>query len=304
MFCSCCSPGAGSKEFNTPSAPENGFLTGQEVEEESNTPQKKKKKNKAPVHRGAESERVSELGDGNMGEGGPEEQGPQTPVQARGGGRGKKAKVEGDATPLLFNAAKKADLKELEKALKGGADLNQTDDDGFTPGMYMLRPPNKNMIKSLQWLLDKKAELEAKDPSGRTLLHQLASRQQVEEAALLLDRARWMSEIKDDKGDTALHIAIQADSVEIAETLLAKLGRHILIETDAQGMTPFQIGCASGALSVLQWLVREQKGVVSLDQRLGGEHKRGTPLHLAARGGHVGVCMYLARLKGDRKSVV
>jgi ankyrin repeat protein len=71
------------------------------------------------------------------------------------------------AFKAIHEAAKKADLKEVKRLLERGADVNAKDDSGITPLHWAANNGNKAVA---ELLIAKGADVEAKNNDGRTPL--------------------------------------------------------------------------------------------------------------------------------------
>lgn len=99
----------------------------------------------------------------------------------------------------LLVAASSDDVEGVEKALRDGADINSTTADGKTPLMHAAMMGSGNAV---HFLVQKKAELNHQDRSGRTaLMYALAGDSKI---AIELIRAGADVSIKDELGTTAL----------------------------------------------------------------------------------------------------
>jgi len=141
-------------------------------------------------------------------------------------------------TPLLA-AMNHTDGKLLEIGkflLEKGANVNAKDDNGVTP-------LHKVMVRTeiVQLLLEKGADVNAKDKWGRTPLHCMQprySRAKAEAVRLVLEKGAQVNPV-DEQGRTPLHYAAEAYSPEIVE-LLTKNGAKLNV-ADAKGRTPLHL---------------------------------------------------------------
>uniref|UniRef100_S4RRT2 Ankyrin repeat domain 52 n=1 Tax=Petromyzon marinus TaxID=7757 RepID=S4RRT2_PETMA len=84
---------------------------------------------------------------------------------------------------------------------------------------------------------------------------------------------------QDGKGRTPLHAAAFADNVECAQLLLSHGAR--VDATDRRGRTPLMTGALQGQSGIVEYLVNNTKGDLSLT-----DDKKNTALHLACGKGH------------------
>jgi ankyrin repeat protein len=124
-----------------------------------------------------------------------------------------------DPAPALMKAAKKGDLEHVRELLNKGADVNAKNKGGQTALMDAAREGNLEMVKLL---IDKGADVNAKDEIGQTPLKCAVWKHKLDIVRLLLDKGADVN-AKDKFGDTVLIKAIGDDrDLEIARLLLDK----------------------------------------------------------------------------------
>ena len=104
---------------------------------------------------------------------------------------------------VLHQAAKTGNLKGLEAALAGGADVNARDDKGWTALMYVV---DKGYVLLVEPLLTAKADPDVRAPDGATALFMAAAHGH-SEIILMLMKAGADLTIKGPKGKTATDVA-------------------------------------------------------------------------------------------------
>ena len=103
----------------------------------------------------------------------------------------------------LHRAAKAGNLKGLEAALAGGADVNARDDKGWTALMYVV---DKGYVLLVEPLLTAKADVDVRAPDGATALFMAAAHGHGEIIPLLMKAGADLT-IKGPKGKTATEVA-------------------------------------------------------------------------------------------------
>ena len=120
-------------------------------------------------------------------------------------------------TPNLFTAARSNDVNMAKTLLDAKADVNQTDDKGYTP--LILATYNDN-FEVADLLLKHGANIEAKDHSGRTALMGAAFKGNEREVKLLLDNGA-NANAADSKGLTSMMYAVMFGRISVIQALRA-----------------------------------------------------------------------------------
>jgi len=200
----------------------------------------------------------------------------------QGGNVEDKAKDWYGYTPLN-RAAEHGHMKVLSLLLDRGADIEAKDNDGNTPLLWAIN----SQTEALVFLLDRGADIEAKDSLGMTALQWVSSNGLTEHLTALLDRGADIQS-KNNGGLTSLHHAACVGHTEIVMLLL---DRGADIETKGNcGSAPLHSAASAG---------QTDTAILLLDRGADIKAKNndgGTPLDTATRGGHEGV----AKLLRDR----
>lgn len=122
------------------------------------------------------------------------------------------------ATRMLRTAAWTGNLKDVEDALKQGADPRQSDGYGITPLHLASKWAHPRVVEIL---LSAGANVDAKDDQGRTALHLASFGCSTPTARLLLGR-RANVNARADNGSTPLHSAAQGACIRIVQALLSE----------------------------------------------------------------------------------
>jgi ankyrin repeat protein len=173
---------------------------------------------------------------------------------------------------VLYAAAKDGDKEAVLRVLNKGADVNAKDEEGRTAlhatGTY-------GKVEITQLLLDYGADVNIKDNSGRTPLHQSSSWLSPEVAQLLLEYGADI-DARDDEKRTTLHKAAKDRRWALVELLVEK-GADIEAK-DANNKTALHEACA-GWPEKVQFLLQNGAGIAA-------ETNDGwTALHFAAEHG-------------------
>src|SRR3989338_10363044 len=122
--------------------------------------------------------------------------------------------ITGCATPLM-NAIEKGDIKEIERLLASGADVNERRFDNYTP-LHVAAFYSQANVAAL--LIEKGADVNAKDNYGRTPLYVAAWYGKADVVALLLKKGADPV-IATKEGKTPLMIAKEGGNTTIAKIL-------------------------------------------------------------------------------------
>ena len=123
-----------------------------------------------------------------------------------------------DWTPLHFAAGLNDNPEVISFLLDRGADIEAKDDNGDTP-LFSAAFFNDN-LEVVSVLLDRGADINAKNKYGRTPLHSAAGNyDNPEVVALLLDRGAGVNS-RDERGETPLHYATLQNDLEVVVVLL------------------------------------------------------------------------------------
>jgi uncharacterized protein len=117
----------------------------------------------------------------------------------------------------LFTAARSNDVNLARTLLDAKADVNQTDDKGYTP--LILATYNDN-FEVAQFLLKHGANTEIKDLSGRTALMGASFKGNEREMKLLLDNGA-NANAADSKGLTSMMYAVMFGRISVIQVLRA-----------------------------------------------------------------------------------
>ena len=119
----------------------------------------------------------------------------------------------------LISAATRGDLEMVNTLLQSGADVNQTDEKGFTALLRALQNDREEIANIL--VARPELDVNAQGEGGANALIGFVARQRVPAVQDLLNRGANVN-LPDSEGDTALNIAVQRGNVELVNMLLSK----------------------------------------------------------------------------------
>jgi len=145
-------------------------------------------------------------------------------------------------TKSLQQAAVDCDVEQIKLHIAKGANLNAPDQFGYTPLMRVIQRPSVEAAKVI--IESGKADVNAKDRTGRTALTVSASNGNKEIVELLLASGADVKG-KDNNDWTALHGAVQVGQIEVVE-MLVKKGADVNA-TARTGQTPYTMALQGAA---------------------------------------------------------
>jgi len=177
----------------------------------------------------------------------------------------------------LLDTAGKGDVRKVRELLDRGADVNARDEDGVTPLHYAAY---YGFLDAARLLLDRGADVNARDEFGGTPLHYAAGSGHVNVVRLLLDRGADVN-ARDEDGVTPLHYAAYYGFLDAARLLL---DRGADVNARAKyGVTPLYLAAREGHVDVARLLLERGADAGARDD------KGRTPLDRAREKGHVEV---------------
>jgi ankyrin repeat protein len=199
-----------------------------------------------------------------------------------------------DATRSLHKAAEDGDLATALQLLGDDPYLVKSREEYRLTALHRAAAAgHADLVKAL---LDRSAQVDAKDYGGGGALHAAAARGQVEAAAALLDR-RAEPSAPDEDGVTPLHLAARSGHEAVA-ALLLKRGA----DANARGKftgTPMHEAAEHGHRDLVELLLANG-GLANA--RSGGSHKPLTPWHAARQAGHADIAELLQGHGGRDKA--
>jgi ankyrin repeat protein len=155
-----------------------------------------------------------------------------------------------NASPLMVSALK-GHKEVVAILLDRGADIEAKDETDWTPLIYAARNGHKEVV---ELLLDRGANIESEDEYRRTPLSYAADEGYKEVVAILLDRGANTELASFEHGETPLMVAIWKAHEEIVELLL---DRGANIETkDVHGWTPLMLAASYKQINAFEILMK------------------------------------------------
>lgn len=173
----------------------------------------------------------------------------------------------------LLKAAKEGDVQEVKGLLDKGADVNARDERGYTP-LHELIPWGKtenNRTEIASLLIEAGADVNARTEEGNTPLHLAAGRDSTEVAFLLIEAGADVNARESRYGKTPLHNAIFFETI----TLLIEAGADVNAWSE-NGWTPLHWAATKGQTEIASRLIKAGADVNARDK------EGNTPLHWAA----------------------
>ena len=169
---------------------------------------------------------------------------------------------------------------------------------GFTDHVTSLHlASERGHVTTARMLIERGADLSAKNKDGETPLHRASQAGQVEIARMLIEHGAGPS-VKNKDGDTPLHrasagsfISDKAGNVKIARMLIER-GANLLAQ-NKDGETPLHRASQAGQVEIARMII--ERGADLSAQNKDGE----TPLHLASRSRQVEIARMLIERGAD-----
>ena len=188
---------------------------------------------------------------------------------------------------------KSSSAQAVDLLLQTGAMVNAMDDDGLTPLAVACQRGNSFAVERL--LQEKeKIDIGIQDKQNSTALHKACEHGSKKIVDMLLKNGAIIS-VADSDGITPLHIACREGHSEVVKSSLLVHGhdeKDVLISAkDNQGNTAVHFAVESGVEEIVKVLLVDGADPIA------PKYNEVTPLHIAARNGHIGIAALLLKYK-------
>ncbi|KAL3063110.1 hypothetical protein OYC64_002819 [Pagothenia borchgrevinki] len=198
-----------------------------------------------------------------------------------------------DAEKQFMEAAKRNDVATM-KTLARGLNANARNVDNRTALHYAVAGKNKEAV---QLLLQRRVKVDQKDKYGVAPIHLAAWFGSLEILKLLV-QAGAEQKVENEEGLNIMHCAAINNQTAIIEYIMNDLQMKELDKEDQSGHRAFALAAEHGCVEMLEMLM------VPYDMGTMKPNKRGdTPLHLAARNGHLATVQSLLQSFDTRDEV-
>jgi len=128
----------------------------------------------------------------------------------------------------LISAAKSGDVKEVERLIRSGVDLDSRDDGGWTA---LMCASYKNWGEIVKLLIEAGANLNMGNSWGKTALMWASYWNWVEVVKLLIEAGANLN-IRDNGGNTALILASYQNNIEVVKILLENFADESILDNE------------------------------------------------------------------------
>jgi ankyrin repeat protein len=191
----------------------------------------------------------------------------------------------------LHEASRRGPLKAVKLLQTAGADLNARTQSGRTALFEAISNGQDDVV---HFLIRSGSNANECTTRSWSLLHTAAARGSISMIRLLTSKEPGLISKSTDDGETALHVAVEHESLEIM-TELIKLGSNVDAE-DWQANRPLHVVAAKGFRGGCELLLANR---CQLDPRNSFQE---TPLHKACAAGHCGTVEVLIKAAADLRA--
>ncbi|XP_054156102.1 26S proteasome non-ATPase regulatory subunit 10-like [Oppia nitens] len=155
-----------------------------------------------------------------------------------------------DRSPIHW-AASDGNKELVRKLIADGADIDATDEMGWTPLMIACSAGHYDIV---QTLVEHKADINAVNSTGQSALHYAASKDRLDIAKYLIDSGCHIN-LRDKLNQTPLHRSASRGFHKIVDLLLGH--RDIQLNPqDVVGNTPLHLSCEEERIEVAKTLIK------------------------------------------------
>ncbi|KAK6950758.1 hypothetical protein Daesc_007283 [Daldinia eschscholtzii] len=195
-------------------------------------------------------------------------------------------KTRPKGAPTFYDAIVQGDIAAIRAILYSGVDINKPNAWNNWTGGPLYVAAESGQIEVCKLLLENGAIVDYTIiTGGGTPLHAATRSGKIEVCKLLLENGADIARLY--HGETALHVAVLGDSLEMVRLFLSHLeqcGSDVIVDI---GMAPFLHACQKGNLAIVKMLF--ETGKVNVNR----SNNRKTTLWHAIKGGNFRVVQYL-----------
>ncbi|XP_070567276.1 serine/threonine-protein phosphatase 6 regulatory ankyrin repeat subunit C-like [Ptychodera flava] len=159
------------------------------------------------------------------------------------------------------------------------------------------KKPESTHDSVIQYLVQKKADVNAEDEYGSTPLHYAAIKGNVVRMKELLRNKNIKLEAEDKEKITPLHLACSYGNVECCRLLIVVGNINLRCLTD-ENRTPFHFASREGHLNICELLFSKANGTEK-EMLTDKDFEGNTALHLAVKNGHHGIVKFCLKNGSD-----
>ncbi|XP_074494302.1 uncharacterized protein ankdd1b [Sebastes fasciatus] len=198
-----------------------------------------------------------------------------------------------DKEKLFMEAAKRNDVETM-KTLGRGLNTNAKNVDNRTALHYAVAGKNKEAV---QLLLQRRVKVDQKDNFGVAPIHLAAWFGSLEIVQLLV-QAGAEQKVENEEGLNIMHCAAINNHTDIVDYIVNDLQMRELDKDDQSGHRPFALAAEHGCVEMMDMLIMPYNMGTMKPNKSGD-----TPLHLAARNGHLDAIQSLLQSFDTRDEV-
>jgi hypothetical protein len=154
----------------------------------------------------------------------------------------------------LVDCAYDGDLERVEQLVEGGANIDETNEDGMTA---LMMASFGGYFEIVVYLVEHGANVAHTDSGGMTALHWACEKGSLPTVELLLEHGATSTD-RDSEGMTPLLHAADYGCLEVLQHLLSSEGGASITETNNEGNTALLLAAGAGVTchpSIVQWLL-------------------------------------------------
>jgi ankyrin repeat protein len=208
-------------------------------------------------------------------------------------------KINNGSTPL-FLACQYGRVEAAQELIENGADLYAVNGPSEVTALHIAAFNGHSAVirMLLQKAPDKKSLMEQKSKSSFTSLYLACQYGRVEAAQELIENGADLYAVNRPIEATALHIAAFQGHSAVIRILLQKASdkKRLMEQKINNGSTPLFLACQYGRVEAAQELIENGADLYAAIGEI-------TPLHIAAREGHVAVIKMILEKAPDKKSL-